>query len=77
MAADETTLGNALAEAFATALRQSDTIAVPGFGSFVPVKHDEHIDTLADGRRILVPPHIAIEFRAGSMLRKHLRNNEQ
>jgi len=70
----------ALADAFASAIRdrcaQLDTVAIPGFGSFIPEKKDEYVTTESDGRRILMPPHISMSFKPGSMLRKHLPSNE-
>ena len=39
--------GAALAEAFAAALRERlsmlESVAIPGFGSFTPVKHEERV----------------------------------
>ncbi|MDE6452829.1 MAG: HU family DNA-binding protein [Muribaculaceae bacterium] len=72
--------GRAVAAAMASAIRercsQLDTIAIPGFGNFVPVKTDEHIVAEPDGSRVLVPPHVALTFNPGSMLRKRLSANE-
>ena len=69
------------AEAFAAALRERlsmlESVAIPGFGSFTPVKHEERVETDAEsGRRTLLPPHIAVNFIPGSKLRKLLPSNE-
>lgn len=50
-----------------------DTIAVPGFGTFEPVKEDERISVdLSTGKRLLLPPKITLEFRPSALLRKKL-----
>ena len=50
-----------------------DTIAIPGFGSFVPLKEDEKIITdLSSGKRILLPPQISLQFQPSTKLRKTL-----
>lgn len=52
----------------ASALR---ALAIPGFGTFVPVKHDEQIvNDLASGHRILFPPEIVLEFYPGAAMRR-------
>jgi nucleoid DNA-binding protein len=52
-------------------LAQLDTIAIPGFGTFIPTKTDEHVATDPQtGHRKLVPPSISLSFRAGSRLKK-------
>ncbi len=70
---------DALTDALAVVLRESasalDSVAIPTFGTFVPVKHNEEVRTdLSTGRRMLVPPEIVLEFNAGAMLQKRLRN---
>lgn len=46
-------------------------LAIPGFGTFVPVKHDEAVVTdLSSGKRMLLPPEICLEFYPGSAFRK-------
>ena len=54
-----------------------DTVAIPGFGSFIAEKNDEHVETdAATGRRRLIPPHISVRFNPGSKLRKLLSAHE-
>ena len=70
---------DALTEGLAIILREScgelDSVAIPTFGTFVPVKHKEEISTdLSTGKRMLMPPEITVEFHPGSMLQKRLRN---
>ena len=70
---------DALVDALAVVIREAATdlasVAVPTFGTFVPVKHNEEVVTdLSTGKRMLVPPEITLEFQPGAMLRKKLRN---
>lgn len=70
---------SALVEGLATVMRDScgnlDTVAIPSFGKFTPVKHDERIGVNpATGRRALLPPSITVEFSAAAMLKKRLYN---
>lgn len=66
-------------EAFAAVIAERtadlDTIAIPGFGNFTSIKHEESISTdLATGRRMLLPPQITVDFVPGSMLKKKVRH---
>lgn len=68
-----------LIAAFADILRgraaDLDTIAIPGFGNFVAMKKQEKIATdPKTGKRMLMPPCITLQFVAGSMLKKSLKN---
>lgn len=66
-----------LAEVIRQALTELDSVAVPSFGTFTPVKRDEEIITdLSTGRRMLLPPQITLEFTPAAMLRKHLSGHE-
>ena len=70
-----------MAGALAGLLRDSaaglDCVAIPGFGTFVPEKVKEHVETDATtGRHILIPPGLKLKFNPGSMLRKRLSLNE-
>lgn len=61
-------------EAICRVVRESgsemDSLAIPGFGTFQPVKTDESIVTAPDGSRSLVPPSIKLTFKESVMLRK-------
>lgn len=64
---------DALIEGLSVVLRQSgselDTVAVPTFGSFVPVRHKEEIvNDLSTGKRMLLPPEITVDFVAAPTL---------
>ncbi|MBD5232633.1 MAG: HU family DNA-binding protein [Bacteroidales bacterium] len=70
---------DALTEALAMIIHDSaadlDSIAIPTFGTFVPLKHREEVRTdFSTGKRMLVPPEITLEFKPGAMLLKRLRN---
>ena len=70
---------DALTDGLALIIREScaelDNVAIPTFGTFVPVKHKEEVvNDLSTGRKLLVPPEITLEFHPGSMLQKRLRN---
>ena len=61
-------------ETLRQALRQHcgelDTVAVPGFGNFEPVKHLEQVVTdRVSGQRMLLPPEIELTFHPGTKLR--------
>ena len=48
-----------------------DGVAIPGFGTFTPVKSDERIVKDSDGKTFLLPPSIELKWRPSVMLRKH------
>lgn len=70
---DET---DSLVEALTQVIREDacnlDAVAIPGFGRFNAIKTDEHISEDDEGRKYLYPPHISVEFIAGSKLKKRL-----
>lgn len=52
---------------------QGDYVALPGFGTFVTVKDDERVDRdLSTGRKVLLPPHLSMDFKSSSALLKSL-----
>lgn len=64
-----------LLEGFAAILGKEcadmNRVAIPGFGSFDGVKHDEEIRIdLSSGKKILYPPMIEVLFTPGGMLKK-------
>ena len=48
-----------------------ESVAIPGFGTFTPIKSDERIVKDADGKSFLLPPSIELKWRPSVMLRKH------
>lgn len=66
-------LASCLSSAIVEACADLDTVALPGFGNFSGVKHEERVEEdTKTGGRTLFPPHIDIEFRPSVMLRKRL-----
>lgn len=68
---------NALIEGLSTIIKDKcgtlDSIAIPSFGTFVPLKEDEKIITdLSTGKRMLLPPQISLRFHPSTILRKKL-----
>lgn len=50
-----------------------DSIVIPGFGAFIPIKEEEKITTdLSTGKRVLLPPQISLQFRPSTILRKKI-----
>lgn len=65
----------ALVEALAGFAADPASVAIPGFGTFAPVKTPEHITTAADGRTMLNPPSVAMTFIPSVVLRKRLSHS--
>lgn len=66
-----------LAAIIRRAAMNMDSVAIPSFGTFTPVKHDEEITTdLSTGKRMLLPPQITLEFTPATLLRKKLTGHE-
>ena len=60
-----------LVDVLAQRLADLDTVAIPGFGNFEPVKRNEHLEHDAEyGRSMLVPPSITVNFKPAARLRK-------
>lgn len=62
----------ALANALATTAQSLNSVAIPGFGTFSPLKTDEHVVSQPDGTRTLMPPAISVQFKSSVILRKAL-----
>lgn len=78
----DTTMAAKLAEGFATILREQcgegNRVAIPGFGTFEGLKHDEEITTdLATGKRMLLPPSVEVSFVAGGMLKRRVKEGKK
>ena len=55
-------------------LVNENNVAIPGFGTFEGVKHDESVvRDLTSGRNMLLPPSIELQFKPGGMLRKKVK----
>lgn len=65
------TFGSLLAEC----VKDGDSVAIPGFGSFEPKMRAERITTHpASGKRILVPPKLSMIFKPSALLKQKVRN---
>jgi len=54
-------------------LCEMNTVAIPGFGEFEPIKHEEEIQPdLSTGKLMLLPPAITVEFHPSSLLKRKL-----
>lgn len=70
-AADTERLTAALVRIIRESNADLDSVAVPGFGTFAPHKHDEYVAVDSEsGKTMLYPPRMTVEFNAGSMLKK-------
>lgn len=62
---------DALSKAILQHCGELDTVAIPSFGNFEPVKHDEQIVTdRSSGNKVLLPPEIEMIFKPAGKLRK-------
>ena len=60
-----------LAQVIAEYCSQNESVALPGFGTFVSLKQDEHIETdKENGTKTLMPPSITVYFKPGTRLKK-------
>lgn len=67
------TITDALAKLMTELGGELDSMAIPGFGTFTPVKTDERVETdPSTGRRTLMPPSITMHFAPSVLLRKKL-----
>ncbi len=66
------TLVSALTSAITDICSDMDSVAIPGFGTFQPLKTDEHVETDENGLRRLMPPSIKLTFKDSILLRKKL-----
>lgn len=68
-----------LVEGLSTVIRDKasnlDSVAIPGFGRFDPVKSNEYVAVdPSSGKQTLFPPEIRLRFTPGTMLKKRLSN---
>lgn len=73
---------SALIEGLAATMRDNladmNTIALPGFGEFEPVKEDERIITdLSTGKEMLMPPNITVKFNPSAILRRKISERHE
>ncbi len=49
-----------------------DSIAIPGFGNFIPVKKDEYVAVDEKGKRIMYPPSVELKFESSTILKSKI-----
>ncbi len=60
----------------ADAVKQGDTVAVPGFGSFEPKMRMERVaNHPSSGKKILVPPKLSMVFKPSAILKQKVRKS--
>lgn len=74
--ADVSKLLDGFAQVLTACSTDLDSIAIPGFGTFETVKHDEYVER-SNGRRVLYPPHVEINFNASSVLKKKINTKDE
>lgn len=63
----------AVTDSLVNCFKEIDSVAIPGFGTFVAEKKDEYISEAdSDGKRYLMPPSISISFKTSVVLRKKI-----
>lgn len=71
---DVTRLVRSLSDVLADSVKEGDTVAMPGFGSFEPKMRAERIATHpSTGKKILVPPKMSIVFKPSAILKQKVR----
>ena len=64
-------LMTSMAETIKNFIKELDEVAIPGFGTFAPIKYDERINTDSEsGEMSLLPPSIEVEFKPSVVVRK-------
>ena len=71
---DVTRLLDALVGVVTSHAAEMDSVSVPGFGTFEPVKHEEQVRRdEATGKRMLMPPSIELQFHPSNILKSKLK----
>lgn len=64
---------DALRKVMIDSAEKQQSIIIPRFGSFDAVKEDECVSTdITTGKRVLLPPHIKLQFTPAAMLRRRI-----
>lgn len=71
---DVNKLLDALASVVAERCGELDSIAVPGFGTFVGEKHNECVvEDNVTGKRMLMPPRVELRFKMSNVLKNRMK----
>lgn len=72
-AQERTAVYNAVAQCMLDYFRDEDSVAIPGFGTFVTEKISEQTGTdPATGKRMLYPPCVRLTYQPSVLLRKKI-----
>lgn len=64
----------ALGEILVESIKEGDSVAMPGFGSFEPKMKMERVATHpASGKKLLVPPKLTLVFKPSAILKQKVR----
>lgn len=73
---DVEVLIRSISEILASAVKQGDMVAVPGFGTFEPKMREERVATHpSTGKKILVPPKLSMVFKPSAILKQRVRKS--
>lgn len=74
---DVESMVDALANVMREKCCESDTIAVPGFGTFETRKRSERLNIHpSTGKRMLLPPKIVLSFKPSALLKQKLNPSD-
>lgn len=66
-----------LSSAIGQCCSQLDSVTIQGFGTFEPRRRMERVALHpASGKRLLIPPKIALGFKPSALLKQKVRNGE-
>jgi DNA-binding protein HU-beta/integration host factor subunit alpha len=76
--ADVTKLLEGFTQVITSCASELDSVAIPGFGTFEAVKHDEYVETnSSSGKRTLFPPHVEMNFTPSTVLKKKINTKNE
>lgn len=65
-----------LTSLLAQAVKEGDSVAIPGFGSFESKLRNERVATHpSTGKKILVPPKLSMVFKPSALLKQKVRKS--
>lgn len=71
---DVSNLIKSLSLIMADAIKDGDSLSMPGFGSFEPKMKPERVALHpASGKKLLVPPRLAVVFKPSAILKQKVR----
>lgn len=76
--ADVANLLEGFSQLLAACAAELDSVAIPGFGNFEPIKHNEYVaHDSTTGKRVLNPPRVEINFNPGTVLKKKINTIDE